>query len=318
MKHLLTKKVAISLVIVLGVLLNLSVFCFAYPQIFAPQSDTLARDFSAYYMGSWRLFHNPSAVYFDGSQVGDYPILGQPQPFKYTPNFLLMFLPFMALSYQDAFSAFDIVQFLLIPLLGFFVYKLVKEKNIFLAPIVAMIVLVEPILFTPSISYDPLNFLHWRIYSLQIQTFSPSYYCGYLLGNAHILQNVLLVGALYFGYARKPWLSALMFTFGAFDPRCALFAVPLLLWYNRQSLKKFVGGTAVLLAATTLPFFLYNGVGFAFLDSVFHASVVSQMYLYDWIPLYAIGVLTAAELVTVVYERKLYRGLGRGLKTQKP
>ncbi len=307
MNQFFTKKTAICIVILLGILLNFSVFWLAYPQTFTPQSDTLARDFSAYYMGTWRLFHNPSAVYYDGSLPSDYSIVGQPQPFKYTPNFFWMFIPFSALSYQDAFSAFNIVQFLLVPLLGVFVYKLVKDKNIFLGTIVAIVVLVQPILFTPSISYDVFNFLHWRVYSLQIQTFSPSYYCGYLLGNAHILQNVLLVGALYFGYARKPWLSALLFTFGVFDPRCALFAVPLLLWYNRQALMKFIGGTALLLAVTNLPFFFYRGVGFAFVDSVFHASVVSQMYLYDWIPLYAVGVLTVAELVTVLYKRRTAR-----------
>jgi len=305
MKLALNKKTAIISVILLAVLLNVHIFCYAYPQTFTPQTETLARDFSAYYIGEWRLFHNPTKVYYDGSLPGDYPIVGQSQPFKYTPNFLILFAPFLALSYQNALNAFNIVQFLSIIALAFFVYKLVEDKNLFLAAAVAVIVVVDPLLFAPSIGYDAASFFHYRIFSLNVQTFSPCYYCGYLLANAHILQNVLLVGALYFGFAKKPWLSALFFTFGSFDPRCALFALPLLLWYNRQSLWKFIGGTAGFLAATNLPFFFYYGIGFTFLQSVVNAPVVSQMYLYDWIPLHSIVALTMLEVVTVLHNRKI-------------
>ena len=210
----------------------------------------------------------------------------------------------MALNYQNALNAFDIIQFLAMIPLAFFVYKLVKDKNLFLAAAVSLIVLLQPILISPSIQYNDLNFLHYRMWSLSIQTFSPSYLCGYTLANAHILQNMLLVGALYFGFAKKPWLSALFFTFGAFDPRIALVAAPLLLWYNRASLLKFIGGTAVLLAVTNLPFFLYGGIGEAFLNSVFRGHVISQMYLYEYIPLYAVLSLTILEFGTVLYNRR--------------
>jgi uncharacterized membrane protein len=145
--------------------------------------------------------------------------------------------------------------------------------------------------------------------SLNVQTFSPSYLCGYTLANAHVLQNMLLVGALYFAFSKKPWLSALMFTFGAFDPRVALVAAPLLLWYNRQSLIKFVGATAVLLAATNLPFFLYSGIGESFLTLVVTGNVVSQLYLYEYIPLYSIAALTLLEIGTVLYNKRGNFGL---------
>jgi hypothetical protein len=160
------------------------------------------------------------------------------------------------------------------------------------------------------VKYDWANFLHWRMYhvaypsSLHLQTFSPSYYCGYLLANAHILQTAILVGALYFGFSKKPWLSALLFTFGVFDPRAALFALPLLLWYNRKAIWKFLGATAVFLAATNLPFFFYNGIGLTFLQTEMHGSVISQMYLYDWIPLYAVAALTIMEIVTELINRQ--------------
>lgn len=304
MKLVLSKKTAITLVIVLLVFLNLSIFVYAYPQTFKPEAPTLARDFSAYYIGEWRLFHNPTQIYSASVQPGDYQIQPQPQPFKYTPSFLILFAPFLTLSYQNALNSFDIIQALLILALAFFVYKLIEDKNLFLGVTAAVIVLVDPILIAPSASYSIAGFFHYRMLSLHVQTFSPSYYCGYLLANAHILQTVLLVGAIYFGFAKKPWLSALLFAFGAFDPRVALFALPLLLWYNRRSLWKFIGGAAAFLAATNLPFFLYNGVGFAFLTTETNASTVSQMYLYDWIPLYSIAALSILELVTVLYNRK--------------
>jgi hypothetical protein len=305
MKIPLNRNTAIIAVIAIAVILNFSIFMEAYPLTFTPQTPTLERDFSAYYIGAYRLFNNPTMVYHDGSLPSDYPLVGQPQPFKYIPNFFIISTPLLGLSYQNALNAFDIIQFLAMIPLAFFVYKLVKEKNLFLAAAVALIVLLQPILISPSIMYDDFNFLHYRMWSLGIQTFSPSYLCGYTLANAHILQNMLLVGALYFGYSKKPWLSALFFTFGAFDPRVAIVAAPLLLWYNRDVLLKFVGGTAAFLAASNLPFFLYGGVGESFLNSVVSGSVASQMYLYEYIPLYSILALTILEFGTVLYYRKI-------------
>jgi hypothetical protein len=83
-----------------------------------------------------------------------------------------------------------------------------------------------------------------------------------------------------------------------------LVAAPLLLWYNRASLPKFIGATALLLAVTNLPFFLYGGIGEAFLNSVFSGHVISQMYLYEYIPLYAIIALSILEFGTVIYNGK--------------
>lgn len=305
MKIPLNKNTAIITVIAIAVILNFSIFAEAYPLTFTPQTPTLERDFSAYYIGAWRLFNNPTMVYHDGSLPGDYPLVGQPQPFKYIPNFFILSTPLLGLSYQNALNAFDVIQFLAMIPLAFFVYKLVKDKNLFLAAAVSIVVLLQPILISPSIQYDDFNFLHYRMWSLGVQTFSPSYLCGYTLANAHILQNMLLVGALYFGYSKKPWLSALFFTFGAFDPRVAIVAAPLLLYYNRESLVKFVGGTSAFLAATNLPFFLYGGVGESFINSVVSGSVVSQMYLYEYIPLYSILALTLLEFGTAIYNSKI-------------
>jgi hypothetical protein len=299
------------------VLLNLSTFLYAYPQTFEPTYATIARDFSAYYNGEWRLLHNPTQIYHDGALLGDFQMVPPSLPFRYIPSFLLLFAPILLLSYQNAQNAFNIIQFLLIPLLAYFVYKLVKDKNIFLATAVALIVIVNPIILVPSNSYSVAGFLHWRVFSLHVQTVSPMYYCGYLLANAHILQNVLLVGALFFGFAKKPWISAILFTFGAFDPRGALLALPLLLWYNRGSNRKFLGGSVALFAATNLPFFFYSGIGFAFLGSQVDAAVASFMNLYDWIPPFSIAALTLAEIVTNQLNHKIGFSLPQGLKAKK-
>lgn len=319
MKLPLNKKTAIILVILLAVMINFQIFCFTYPQTFGPQAPDLARDFSAYYIAAWRLFHNPAAVYSDGAQPGDYQIVGRPQTFRYPPSFLILVAPFLTLSYQNALSAFNIIQFFSILALAFFVYKLIENKPLIIASVVAVIVLVNPILFLPSVKYSITSFLHWRIVSLNLQTISPSYCCGYVLANAHILQNTLLVGALYFGFAKKPWLSALMFSFGILDPRAALFALPLLLWYNKHSIRKFIGGSVVFIGITNLPFFLYYGIGFALFQSNFRESVnLSEMILYDWIPICSIAALYMLEIVTALYERRIHLNFPlEGWKTEK-
>jgi hypothetical protein len=108
---------------------------------------------------------------------------------------------------------------------------------------------------------------------------------------------------MYFGISKKPWLSALMFTFGSFDPRFALMALPLLVWYNRKNISVFAVGTIIFLSITNLPFFLYYGIGFAFLNATVRGEIVSQMYAYDWILFYSILALTLVEMVTILSKK---------------
>jgi len=312
------KKTQIISVIIVAVALNAIIFCLAFPETFKPVTGAWARDFSAYYIGEWRLFHNPTTIYRGGALPGDYQILPEPQTFKYTPSFLILFAPFLALSYQNALTVFDILQFVLIPILAFFVYKMVKEKKLVFAALAALIILIEP-LPTPPIDQASLSLLHYWFFSFNPQSLSPTYYIGYALGNAHILQTTLLVGALYFGFAKKPWFSALLFAFGTFDPRGALVALPLLLWYNRTNLRSFIVGTVGFLAITNLPFFFYHDIGFTFLRAETTGSIVSQMYPYDWLPLYAIVTLTVIEIIgSERNERKPFTfPLKRNVENQK-
>jgi len=293
------KKLLIS-VIVVAVALNAVIFCFVYPEAFKlPASASIAMDFSAYYIGGWRLFHNPTNIYYGGIVPHEYPIPPRPQTFKYTPSFLVFVTPFLSLSYPNALASFDLIQIALIPALAFFVYKIIKDKNLVVGTIAAVIVLIDPLPPLP-LNQSALNLLGFRFTTLSAQTFSSSYYLGYLLGNAHVLQTVLLVGALYFGFAKRPWLSALFFAFGVFDPRAALFALPLILWYNRQKILQFISGAAVFLAVTNLPFFFYYNIGFTFLQQEVKGSIISQLYGYDSIPIYAVSALTIAEIISVI------------------
>jgi len=297
------KRIIIITVIAVASALNIVTFVFAYPGMYKPETPTLARDFSAYYIAGWRLLHNPAKIYFGGSQSGDYQILPKPQTFKYTPSFLLLISPFLSLDYQDAFIAFNFVQLALVPLLGFFVYKLVKGKNPLLAVLACAIVLIDPLPSLP-IGQAGIQLLHYRFTSVNLQSFSPSYYWGYALGNAHILQTTLLIGAMYLGFSKKPWMSALLFALGSFDPRFALLALPLIVWYNRKNIFAFVAGAVAFLSAINVPFFFYYGIGFAFLSATVSGGIVSQMYAYDWIPFYSILVLSIIEMFNFLGAKK--------------
>ena len=185
------KKIIIITIIAVAIALNAVTFTFAYPETFTPKSPTMARDFSAYYVGEWRLFHNPTTIYDSGSIPGDAATNAAPQTFKYTPSFLIWFSPFLILNYQNALNVFDAVQFLAIFALAFFVYKIVKDKNLILGAIAAVVVLVDPLPNLP-LTQGEISFLGYRFSGFSAQTFSPHYYWGYALANAHVLQTVLL------------------------------------------------------------------------------------------------------------------------------
>ena len=122
-----------------------SYFLLCIPRIFTPESPTMARDFSAYYIGAWRLFHNPAQVYQGGCIVERLSDYNRTIKISSTRLHSYSFSPFLTLNYQEAFVAFDIIQIVLIALLGFFVYKLVKDKNVVLGTIAAVVVLIEPL-----------------------------------------------------------------------------------------------------------------------------------------------------------------------------
>src|SRR5271169_3421557 len=105
--------------------------------------------------------------------------------------------------------------------------------------------------------------------------------------------NSLTIRRFVFWVRQNDGCQDLLFTFGAFAPRAEIFCIATITAVQQtHSLWIFVAGPPVFFVATNRPFFFYYGIGFAFLTTETHASVISQIYLYYWIPLFMIGSLT--------------------------
>jgi len=271
-------------IILIALALNTYTFTLGYSSASSAVLEEYANDFSAYYIGAWRLFHNPTQIYASGHHLpGDYLIEPTPQIFKYTPSFLVFFTPLLALSYQDALNLFDILQFLSVFASAFFTYHLVKNKNLILSSIAILVILLAPV----ALSFDA-------------KIIFQGYYWGYTMANAHILQTALIVGALYFAYTKKPWLCAFMVGVACFDPRIVLLALPLLIWYSRAALPKTVLASIGFIAALNVPFFFYQNIGQTFLQTQVQGSIITQMYAYNWVPILAVITLTLIEAIYLI------------------
>ena len=205
--------------------LNLYTFIVAYPETYTPspgintQAPYLAKDFSAYYVGAWRLWHNPSQIYHFGALGGAEPVTPPyPEAYKYLPSFLLIVSPLLALDYQQALLAFDIIQFMLLPVMAYMLYKLLGNKHLAVTFAVMVIALLLP--------FPTAN---WGL--------SPSYYWQWGEGQAKVFLTFLLLLSFYFGSKGKPILSGIALALGFFDVRFGLLAIPLFVMYNRKNLK---------------------------------------------------------------------------------
>ena len=274
--------IAVAVVIAL----NLYTFVVAYPQTYTPSSGIttsapiLAKDFSAYYMGAWRLWNNPSHIYASGAlNDGEPTILPHPETYKYLPSFLLVVSPFLALNYQQALLAFDIVQFLLLPIMAYFIYKILGDKPLAVTFIIIVIALLLPF---------PTSQLG----------FSPSYYWQWGEGQAKVFVTFLLLLSFYLGWRGKPVLSGVAYAFGFFDPRFGLLAIPLFVMCNRKKLKPATASAvgAILLSNAML---LYPGMSSSFATMVFSTAVTTPLFYYSLIPL-----LTLAALITVNFKEE--------------
>lgn len=261
--------------------LNLVTLVQAYPETTRQDSGccsnkVLAKDFSAFYTAAWRLFHDPSQVYTPGSlNDGEYHILPQPEAYKYLPSFLFIVAPFLALGYQQALTAFDIFQFLLIPMIAFLLYQLIKQRGVGVTLLVAAVVLVFP-----------LPWPHWGI--------SVAYYWQWGEGQSKVLETFLLLAAFYLGYRGRPELSGLAFALTAFDPRFTLLSVPLFLLYNRGALRR-ASLTAIAAGVVSNIVLIYPGLGSGFLTMVTDSGLSTPFYYYALIPLSAIVALTVVN-----------------------
>jgi len=265
----------ITLVIAVLIIFNFFVLMSAYPQTLQLDGGgKVAKDFSAYYIGAWRLWHDTSALYIPGLIHDGEPIIyPHPQDYKYLPSFLLLIIPFQFLSYHQGLEGFDIFQFALLPLVAMMLYSLLHRKNAILLLAVTAIVLL------------PFPLPHWGILA--------TYYWQWAEGQAKVFETFLFILSFYLGFKGKPYASGIVFAFAAFDLRFALLGLPLFLFYNKNSMAASVKTAFVVLIASNVILF-YPPTGDGFLDMVFGQAFKTALYAYAYIPLLT---LTALLLV---------------------
>jgi hypothetical protein len=292
--------------VTLLIALNLYTFIAAYPETYTPSpgitttGSILAKDFSAYYIGAWRLLHNPSQIYHFGTLGGSEPvILPHPEAYKYLPSFLLIISPLLTLDYQQALLAFDVIQFLLIPLMAYMLYKLLDRKHMAVTFAVMVIALLLP--------FPTAN---WGM--------SPSYFWQWGEGQAKVAVTFLLLLSFYLGSKGKPYLSGVALALGFFDVRFGLLAVPLFVMYNRKNLKAATASAAAALALSNV-MLLYPGMGSSFLSMVFGSGLTTPLYYYAYIPLFttlALIVVNFKELITAFDYKAVFAGFTGASKPQ--
>jgi hypothetical protein len=259
------------------IVLNLYTFIVAYPETSRLDSGisgtgVLSKDFSAYYIGAYRLLHNPSQIYTHAYiNDGEYQVYPRAEAYKYLPSFLILVSPVLLLSYQEALTAFDVFQFALLPLMALLLYKLLNRKGLLLTFVVAIIVLLQPL-------------------PLPNRGLSVTYFWQWGEGQAKVLDTFLLLLAFYLGDSGKPILSGIVFAFGAFDPRFAALSLPLFLFYNRKNFKVSVESMVAALLLSNF-ILLYPGTGSGFINMAL-GSTAETLYYYAFIPLLTIISLT--------------------------
>jgi len=280
------KRIILLLIVIVAILLNLYTFSQAYPETFIVDSgccanQMLAKDFSAYYTASWRFLHDPSNVYTQGAvNDGGPSIYPQPEPFKYLPSFLIFAFPLLALNYQQALIAFDLIQLLLLPVMAFLIYELLKDRSALVIAVVIIIALLQP---------SPVP--HWGL--------SVSYYWQWAEGQDKVLNTTLLLLSFYLGRTRRPIPSGIVLGLGAFDPRFFLLSLPLFAFYNKLDLKK--AGLSLMVSLVLLNFtLLIDGIGAGFLQMVVQRGASTPLYYYALIPL-----LTLVSLI-VINAKEMY------------
>ena len=276
-----SRKMVLVVTIAVLLLFNFYTFALAYPETFRLDGGgRLAKDFSAYYIGAWRMLHNPSQVYTRGIvSDGEYQVYPQPQAYKYMPSFLLLVSPLLSLGYHDAFVVFDAFQFALLPLMALLLYHLLGKKNL-AATFVVMV-----------IAFLPFPLPHWGPFA--------TYFWQWAEGQAKVFETFLYLLAFYLGNRGRPHLSGVAFAFAAFDPRFALLSLPLFLLYNRSNLRASIGSAVgALLLSNFLLFYPATSAGF--IDMVLGSGLSTPLYPYALIPLFTLISLIAVNSNEIV------------------
>ena len=253
----------------------------------------VARDFSAYYEGGYHLLHDPSLVYQESKNVsGGMSPAFPSQQFRYAPFFLALFIVplVVSFSYLKALYAFDVLQFLLLPIIAFLLFEIMiaspRSKSrgdpVDIRAFVGSSLTLSFALLQPLVpSAANLTFWSW------------SYFRLWLEGEARVLQLLLLVLTFYL-IQRNSKFSGLSFVLSSFDPRISLASLPLvlLLCLKRRNLKRFGFGVAASFLAIYVPTLAYSNLGSQFFATMFIRDYT--FYSYEWIPLLTVASLTAS------------------------
>jgi hypothetical protein len=282
-------KTKIILIIGVTILIALNFFTFlvAYPETYTPSpgitasGSILAKDFSAYYVGAWRLWYNPSQIYHFGALGGAEPVTSPyPEAYKYLPSFLLVVSPLLSLNYQQALMAFDVIQFMILPAMAYMLYKLLGSKHLAVTFTVLAIALLLP-------------------FPTQNWGMSPSYYWQWGEGQAKVFVTFLLLLSFYLGIKNRSYLSGIVFAFGFFDVRFGLLAFPLFLMYNRKKLKAALTSAVSALVISNL-MLLYPGMGSGFISMVLNTGITTPLYYYALIPFFTLTALIVVNFKELV------------------
>ena len=258
--------------------MNLLTFAQAYPEIFnldsgCCSSHILAKDFSAYYVGAWRLFHDTGNIYSSGTLTDGGPnIYPMPETFKYLPSFLLLVSPFLTLGYQSALVVFDCLQLLMLPVMAFLMYRLVRGKGAVVTVLAEAVVLIQP---------SPLP--HWGL--------SAPYFWQWAEGQPKVLETFLFLLCFYAGSKARPYISGGVYGMTFFDPRFTLVSFPLFLVYNKLEMRRALSSFVVLVVITNFAF-LIPGVATGFVAMLLDSGITTPPYYYSFIPLLTIICLT--------------------------
>ena len=299
-----TGKIAFAILVTALVLVNASILATAIPETSKIDSGCcaphrlLAKDFSAFYIAAWRFLNDPSQIYTKGNvSDGEPSILPQPQGFKYLPSFLLFIFPLLSLTYNTALLAFDFLQFLLLPIIAFLIYGLLKRRGFLAASLVAAAVILLPI---------PLPTPDWSL--------SASYFWQWAEGQSKVLETFLLLLSLALSRSGRPRLAGAVFGVASFDVRFALLGLPLLATYSKRAKVslQWAVGTFVLSNAVLL----YPPAFGGFISMVSATGLQTPLYYYAYIPVVALAALWIVDGkdVYVAARRWVSTAISRGVR----
>ena len=138
-----------------------------------------------------------------------------------------------------------------------------------------------------------------------------TYYWQWAEGQAKVFETVLFLLAFYLDTRGKPYFSAIAYGFAAFDPRFALLALPLFLFYNKTNLRVAVGaGLGLMLISNFWLFYPPTGAGF--INMIFMDGVNTALYAYAYIPLLILASLIVVNGKEMLQELSHFITRGKG------